>query len=130
MAKITREQAEAEMASWLDKKKVFDETRDTFKQNTDILVEAIMNQALVVTPEFELVHTLLFPLSDEIKSLKYRLRMNDNFSSSYMKGLKQDDVDGRINGLIAALTETSRGVVTKLDSSDKRIATAIAVFFM
>ncbi len=132
-SKITREAAEAEVTSWLDKKKIFPETRDKFKDHSELIVDAISNGALTLNPEsFEFTHTLLFPIgeNDGITEMKYKARLNDKQINQQMKGVKSDDVDGRVQALVAALTSQPRGIIERLDTADKRIATAIAVFFM
>jgi hypothetical protein len=134
MAKIKREVAEAEVESWLDKKKVFQETRDRYKDHIEIMIEAIMNGVLFLNQDsFEWTHSLLFPLGDDgkeqITELKYRCRVNEKLVLPHTRGLKSDDADGRFNALIAAVTSESKGVIVSLDSADKRIATSIGVFF-
>lgn len=135
--KVIREQAELELESWLDKKKVFQETRERYKEHIEIITEAVMNGALVLNDKFEFQHELLFPLgegkSDDtavIEKLIYRVRITDKLISPHMRGVKSDDVDGRLNALIAAITTQSKAVISNLDSGDKRIATAIGIFFM
>lgn len=133
MEKVTREAAEVEVTSWLDKKKIFQDTRDKYKDHIEIIVEAIVNGVLVLdTDTFEFKHELLFPLGENegLKEIKYRARLNDKMIQPKMKGVKSDDVDGRVSALIAALTGQNTAIITSLDTVDKRIATAIGVFFM
>jgi hypothetical protein len=99
----------------------------------EIISEAIINGVIKLNESnFQFVHTLLFPLGEDegIKELTYKARINDKMIAPHMRGVKSDDVDGRLNALIAALTNESRGVISSLDSADKRIATAIGIFFM
>lgn len=133
MEKIVREQAEAEVKAWLDKKKVFEETRDRYKDYIEIITEAIINGVLMLEPtKHEFTHNLLFPLGDDagVTALTYMLRVNDKQVAPHMRGVKADDADGRLNALIAAITKQSKAVISLLDSADKRIATAIGIFFM
>lgn len=133
-SKISRDQAEAEITAWLDKKKVFAETRDRYKDHIDILIEAMCNGALRLDDTtFEFTHTLLFPLGENgsgLKEFKYKARINDKQIQPYMKGVKADDADGRLGALIAAICDQPKGVISVIDSADKRIATAIGIFFM
>jgi hypothetical protein len=131
--KLSREQAEAEITAWLDKKKIFDETREKYKDNTEVLVEAMMNGVLTLNPEtFEFKHDLLFPIGENntVTSITYVPRINDRMIQPYMKGVKSDDVDARLVALIGAITKEAKGVIMSMDSVDKRIATAIGIFFM
>jgi hypothetical protein len=135
MGKIAREQADLEVTNWLDKKKIFDETRDKYKEYIELIIDAIVNGVLVLDPNtFEFTHDLSFPLGEEgnasIAQLKYKLRINDKMIQPNMRGVKADDADGRLNAIISTLIGQSKAVVSNLDSQDKRISTAIAVFFM
>lgn len=135
-SKINRETAEAELEKWLDRKKVFQETRERYKDYSEIIVEALMNGVLVLNSEKgEFTHTLLFPLNESgsdtggIETLTYKLRVNDKLVLPHTRGLKNDDNDGRFNALLAAITSQSRSVIISLDSADKRIAFSIGIFF-
>lgn len=132
MGKINRETAEAEVNAWLDKKKVFDSTKETQKDFIDILVEAVVQGVLVVETDGKLKHILLFPFGEDTKitSLSYHLRLNDKMLKPCLNGVKAGDGDERMLAYIAALTEEPRGLLANLDSADKKIATAIAIFFL
>lgn len=126
---IAREVAEEEINDWLDFKDVF-EPSDEQKASIDVLIKSIMYGRLVYNKEEKtFVQKLKTPLNDSITELKYRARINDNHVQKYMKGVPQNDVDKRINAYIAALTETSNGIVGGLDYVDKRVANAITTFF-
>lgn len=133
--KITREQAEAEVTAWLDKKKIFQSTRERLEDNVELLIDAIQEGTLVLNQDdWKFTHTLLHPFgSDEsakITSLVYRSRLNDKLLKPCVQGVKANDADGRLLAYIAALTDQSRGLLESMDSVDKKIAMAIAVFFL
>lgn len=133
MDKVDREVALSEVNTWLEKKKIFTETKERYKDQIDMLVEAIVNGALVFKDDtYEFVHTLCFPIGegDAIRDLTYRPRLNDKLIAPFLKGVKMDDVDGRMNGLIAALTKQNRAIIESMDTTDKKIANAIGIFFM
>lgn len=141
MSKIAREVAQEDVNSWLDKKKVFAATRERYEDHIETLIEAIMEGALILDAEakdasgektFEFTHNLLWPIKGEqpIETLKYKSRLNDKQLQPYLKGVKSDDADGRLLAHVAALTGTARGILVNLDSADKRISLAIAVFFL
>lgn len=133
MDKISREQATAEVKSWLDKKKVYESTRESQKDSIDLLVEAIVNGDLVLdSSTFEFKLKLLFPdaLSGEITDLKFKPRLNDKMLKPCLNGVKSADADGRLLAYVSALTGQTKGVLEALDSADKKIVMAIAVFFL
>lgn len=133
MDKISREVAEAEVKKWLDKKKVFESTRELRKDNIDVLVDAICEGVLVLNEtDNSFTHELLFPFTGEkpLSKLTYKGRLNDNILRPYLKGVPADDGDMRLNAIIAALTDSAKGIVSGLDSLDKKIASSIAIFFL
>jgi hypothetical protein len=132
MEKISREIAEAEVKKWLDKKKVFQTTREAYEPHSNLLADAICEGALIYNEdEGTWKHNLLFPLdSGKITELNYIARLNDIVLRPYLKGVAGDDPDARVNAHIAALTNTAKGIIAGLDSADKKIASAIAIFFL
>lgn len=139
--KVAREVAQEDVKAWLDKKKVFEATRERYEDHIETITEAVMEGVLVIDSTtkdasseltYEIIHTLLFPLKGEqpIETLKYKSRLNDKQLQPYLKGVKSDDADGRLLAHVAALTAQPRGVLVSLDSADKRISLAIAVFFL
>ena len=94
--------------------------------------DAVVEGILRVNENKTLTHFLLEPVGEEkkITELTYKTRLNDRMKIPYMKGIKSDDVFGMLNGTIAALTTTPREVIMAMDTEDKRLAQAIAVFFI
>lgn len=129
---VTREQATLEVNSWLDKKKVYESTRESQKDSIELLIEAMVNGDLKLDPDFNFIHKLLVPevLNGEVAELKYKLRLNDKMLKPYMNGVKSSDADGRLTAYISALTGQVKGILEGLDTADKKIALSIAVFFL
>jgi hypothetical protein len=133
MKKIDRETAIAELDSWFEKKKIFQSQRDSQKDSVNTLIDAIQEGVLTLNKDTNvLTHTLLLPEDGEksIKTLTYRPRLNDVILKPFMEGNKSGSVIDMMLSYCAALTDTTKGVLARLDSADKRIANSIAVFFM
>lgn len=131
--KVPLKVAKKEMDNWLDHKKVKSKKRDDFAEHIETIVEGICDGTLTLDPKtFEFTHKLSFPLGDDgnITELKYRSRMMVEEINSRMKGIKANDVDGRIVRYIAALTEQPSAVVSKLDTEDNSLAQAFVQFFL
>lgn len=130
--KVTHEVAVEEIEGWLDYKKIYNSTREENKSSIDLLTEAMEVGDLTLNADHEFVHKLLVPeaLSNEIQELKYRARLNDNMLKPHLQGVKATDADGRLLAHVAALTNQPKNVLSKLDSSDKKIMMSIAVFFL
>ena len=133
MGVVTREIAEAEITGWLDKKKIMSQQREENKSSIDTLIEAIAEGVLTLDPDTNIfTHKLLFPTDGEmpVTELTYKPRLNDNMLRQYLSGVKPADVDGRILAYMAALTGKAKGILSALDTADKRIATSIVLFFL
>lgn len=132
MSKVDREVATTDVQAWLDRKKIFPEMKDRFKDQIENLVDAVCNAVLIFNDDGTITHKLLFPLGEgeNISQLTYMLRVTDKLMQPNLRGVKADDLDGRLNALIATLTKENKGIISALESSDKRIASSIAIFFM
>ncbi len=127
---VALEVATADITRWLDKKKVYEATREASKESIDILIEAMMNGDLILEEkDFVLTHKLLFPL-EEVVELKYKSRLNDNMIRPHLQGVKATDGEGRFLAHAAALTGVVKGILSALDTADKKIMVSITVFFV
>jgi|SRR5882762_3446483 len=134
MGKVNEETALGEVTAWLDKKKIFESSRDSQKESVDILVEAVMNGTLEYhADENEWTQNILVPNAEAntpVLQLRYRSRLNDNILRPYLKGVDSKDGDARLTAILAALTSTPKGIISALDSIDKKIGMSIAIFFL
>lgn len=131
--KVALEQAEKEVLSWLDFKKVSTESREEKKDNIAELAKAISNGDLILDSEtFEFTHKLKFPIGAEvtISELKYAPRVNVKAVQKLMQGTKTDDLHGMILAYGAALSGQPKAVVSNIDTEDYRVLQKVAVFFM
>lgn len=132
MGAIAQEVAEAEVASWMDRKKITASMRESLKDQIKILTESVCDGVLILdTEKNEWKHKLSFEIGEQVKidSLTYVSRLNDRILAPHLKGIKSDDGDGRLLAYIGALTGQAKGVIATLDTVDKRVSTAVASFF-
>lgn len=128
---IDRDTATQEIESWLNKKKVYDSTREAHKDSIDLLIEAMMAGDLTLdSTTNEFTHRLLFPEGAGITEMKYRARLNDVMLRPYLNGVKGGDADGRLLAYTAALTQQPKNILSALDTADKKIMMSIAIFFL
>lgn len=130
---VSKEVAEAEVNSWLEKKKIFDSIKEQNRDQIDLLVEAVSNGTLTLDGNtFEFTHKLLHPfgVDEKVTALTYKSRLNDRMLKPKLNGVKANDGDARLLAYIAALTDQPRGILEEMDSLDKKIAMAIAIFFL
>jgi len=127
--KVTKQQAEAEIQAWLDKKKIFQSVREVSTLEIDILIEGIMNGCLSLDDNGSFTQTLMFPTGDT-KTITYKNRMNDNMLLPHLKGVSQRDGDARQIAYAAALTDVAKGILTSLDPVDKKVMMSIVGFFI
>lgn len=149
MTSVSREVAEAEVTAWLNKKKILQGTRERNNEYITTIVDAVSEGILSIDgdpiegsekkvlpgapePTWKIKHKLLHPFGENgsVNELEYLARLTDKMIKPYMNGVKPDDADGRLLGHIAALCRQPRAILESLDSVDKKIATAVAVFFL
>jgi hypothetical protein len=130
---VTREIAEQEVTAWLDKKKIFPSTREANKDSIELLIDSIVQGVLVYnSTNNTFVHKLLFPIENEmpINELTYKARINDIQLKPNLSGVKPGDGYGTLLAYVATLTGKNKTILSYLDSTDKKVAMAIAVFFL
>lgn len=129
--KVNREQAEGEISTWLDYKKVGDSKRETYKDQIAELVEGVMDGTLVIGADKSITHTLKFQTEGEtpVKELKYKPRLAVRDINKAVTGVKSGDQEGRMLGYVAAATNQAKGIIGALDSVDYSIASSIIIFF-
>lgn len=127
---MTRELAEAEVSEWLDKKRIIGTEREEKKASVEHLIGAVMEGLLVLDHDtWEFKQTLTWPFAD-LTELTYKLRVNDKDLEPYKKGLSASDGQGMFMAYVAAATGETRSVLAGMDANDKKIAVAIAIFFV
>lgn len=135
MDKISLDLATLEFEKWLDFKKIKDRKREANKDQEEILIDAIKNNNLIISEDFNLEYNLEFPLKNDdgdatLESLSFKPRLKVFEINNKMKGVKSNDVDGRVLGYIAASTGKNTGLLKKLDTEDYSIAQAIIMYFL
>jgi hypothetical protein len=133
MLKVTREIAQKEVDGWLDYKKIRPSQREAHKEIIETLIEEVSEGTLEIdSTKFTITHNLLVPIgeNDSLKKVEYRARLNDNLLEPFMKGVKPSDFISVGLAYIAALTNVNKGILSRMDSADMRIAKGIMVFFM
>lgn len=132
MQKVERSQAQKEVESWLDFKKVGEKKRESQEAQISALVDAIVEGDLVLNEDFTFVQTLKFPTSGEmpIKEFSFKPRLKLMEIHSQLEGVKASDADGRILAYAAALTGKAKQIIRSLDTEDYNVVQAIAIFFL
>lgn len=133
MAKVNQEQAAKEVENWLNYKKVSNKEKDVNADTIEQLADAVSGGILSLDPkEFVFKHKLLFPVGNEeiTKEISYKPRLNDRMLVTHLKGVKSNDADGRLTAYICALTDQPKHIIKELDTADKKISMAIAIFFL
>ncbi len=133
--KVSKEVALKEVEKWLDYKRVDDKKRADSKDNVEALADAISFGYLILDKDFNLVHTLKFPLLNEdgsvaVKEFKYKPRLKMGEIQNKTQNIKATDTFALITAYISALTDSNSGMVKQMDSEDYRVAQAIAIFFL
>jgi len=135
MEKVAKETALKEVQNWLEYKKV-DETKiKENKANIENLASAISAGHVVLDSDFNLVHTLKFPILAEDNSpvaekLTYKPRLKMKEIRRKTKNVDASDTMGLLSAYVSAITTQNTGIIDELDSEDNKVAQAIAIFFL
>lgn len=132
---ISREIATTEVNSWLDYKKVNDKKRETYKDNIDTLIEAVMDGSLVLDSETKILkQTLRFPIGEDkdvaVSVLEFKPRLKVSTVHAHLQGVKSTDADGRLCAYMAALTSKPKELLKAMDTEDYNVGMGIAIFFL
>lgn len=133
MSAVNLEKAQDEVKTWLDYKKVGQGKREKQRNQIEVLIDAVADGTLVLNPDFSFTHKLKFPIgegAEQLKELKYKGRLIQEEVMTYLKRYKSDDMDGRVQAYILALTKEVSGNIVRLDTEDNSIAQGIAIFFI
>lgn len=126
---MSREIAATEITAWLDYKRVKESTRESFKAQTDVLIEAMTYGDITVNSDtFVITQKLAFPVDTLLDKLEYKPRMTIGDLNKIPS--KLGDFDSKVAAYIAALTGKALSHIQKMDSEDYKTGQAIAVFFI
>jgi len=131
--KVSKEVAEAEVNVWLDYKRVSEKKREAYKEQIESLVDAICEGLLSLKEDKTFIYELREPVGSaetKITKLEFKPRLKMGTIHQHLQGVKPSDADGRVCAYIAALTSTTKSVLSQLDSEDYAIPQSIAIFFL
>jgi len=127
---ISKEQAEKEVNSWLDYKKVSAKKRESLKGNIAYLVDAMMEGSLILDPDtFVFEHTLKFPIGS-VKKLEYKPRLTLKEIQDRTQNIKTPGPIESSIAYISALTGQPSSLIKEMDSEDNSLADYLSFFFM
>jgi hypothetical protein len=130
MDSISKEQAEKEVNSWLDYKKVSAKKRESLKGNIAYLVDAMMEGSLILEPDtFVFEHTLKFPIGS-VKKLEYKPRLTLKEIQDRTQNIKTPSPIESSIAYISALTGQPSSLIKEMDSEDNSLADYLSFFFM
>ena len=127
--KVPFETATAEFEKWLNAKQVSKKRRENLADMEEEIIDAIMEGNLVLNKDIEFIQHLNFPNS-KVSELKFQTRIQVGMINAKLRGIQANDVNGRLEAYISALTGEPVSLVKTLDSSDFAIASCIATYFL
>lgn len=128
---VSPEMADQEFERWLEYRMVSDVEKEEHATLISLAIESISKGYLIINEDNTITHKLREPFENEspIYEFIYKNRLNDFDKQRSMKGVNSKDQNESFNALISELCDQPKGVIKKLHTADKRIASAIAVFF-
>ena len=133
--KVSEEVAKQEVEKWLEFKKLDQEDVDEIDDRKASLSRAIQKGYLSLDKECNFIQTLKFPIKSDsgemmLDKLTYKPRLTMSDVEKRTKGLDMKNTFVVIRAYVSALTDVNSGLISKMDSSDNKIAQAIAIFFL
>ncbi len=131
--KVSKEQAQQEVDSWLDFKKISEKKRETYQDQIDTLVSAISDGYLVLGDNKVFTQTLRFPVEGDLgfETLDYKPRVSAGAVQANLQRVKLTDSQGMMMAYACALTDKPSALMKKMDQAeDWSLLQAIVIFFM
>ena len=126
---VTHEIAVNEFGKWIDAKKVSKRRREGLVDMEEEIIDAIQEGSLVLDDQTKFVQHLKFP-NERIKTLTFQTRIQIGVLNARLKNVSTQDVNGRLEAYISALTGEPTPVIKTLDSSDFNLSSCIATYFL
>ncbi len=135
MGKISLDQAQQEVQSWLDYKKITDREREKMQEFEDVLIDNIVDGHLSLDEKYNFHYNMKFPVMDEdgneaLSELTFKPRLDVLSKDKALRGVKSDDSEGRQIAYVSALTDKAKGLLKKMDTEDNKVCTAIIMYFL
>ena len=123
--------ASMETERWAKHKRLRPKKRETYKDSLRNMNDAFVDGLLTMDDKCNITFHLQFPVGEGGKTteLVFVPRLSVEQINDKLKTVDTDDSEGRIIAMVSALTGKPAAVVSKLDSEDNSICSAIAVFF-
>jgi len=130
---ISREQAAVEFDRWAFeikriKERLINDNPDAL-ENREAVIKNIMDGTFTIDEEGKITHKLCVPISDDVKELVYKPRMQV-FEMSKMKEFKPEDSTGKTIAIMSVLTNLNKGIVQKLDTVDFTTVGELMSFYL
>lgn len=124
--------ATADVNRWLTCKRISGKRQEKLKENIDELISLVSDGSLVINDDCLIVQELLFPIGNngEVKKLTWKPRLTLVDISRASSASSKFDLQDHIASRIAAATSTPLQLIKNMDTEDKAVSDAIAVFFI
>ncbi len=128
MTLVSKEIAEKDVNTWLDKQRVKPRARAEKEKDIESLIEAVMYGELSFDDDGHAVQALQFPIGG-VNQLVYSSRITLDDISTKTKGSGGTDAFSIIAAYISASTGVAIGLLKKMDNSDMGLAGNVVAFF-
>ena len=131
MTAISRIQAEEEVNSWLDFKRVRLSKREENEQHVSGMIECVEEGIFIINDDQSITFKVLFPdCLGDTEELIFKPRITDDEISRHLKKMDRKDANIYILARKAALTGVNTSILKKMDTEDSSISDHITAFFI
>jgi hypothetical protein len=132
MSLVSNDQARKEFEEFLNEKKISPSKRKTNESATEELIEALSEGNFIISPD-KCTMKLRFPIESgdfPIQELHLKKRITAGDVHPFLKHVMPQDIDGRYQAYMCALSGQSLNVVRKLESGDYDLLRSYVAFFI
>lgn len=133
--KFSYDQAQAEIAEWLEFKHISERKRNDNADFEEVLIDKMCQGLLKKNEDNSLTYSLQEPVKTEdgeiiLDTLTFKPRIRVSDLNKRLKGVKPSDIEGRQLAYIAAITGESSGKISSIYTEDFETCAAIVNYFL
>jgi len=133
--KLSYDQAQKEISEWLGFKHISERKRKDNEDQEEVLIDNMTQGLLSVNDDKSLRYKLKEPLKSEdgdvlMEEINFKPRIRVSELNKRLKGIKANDIEGRMLAYIAAITGENTGKIGQLYTEDYEVCSAIVNYFL
>lgn len=133
MSVVSKDIAEKEVNEWLTAIGTSEDQKEGLKNNVQILMNGVVNGALVIDSENQNVTQKLrvvFGKEEKISQLNFKPYLTVGEIETFKKSISQDNDNRNTSAAICASTGNPYSVIEQMNAKDFNLSAALVLFFI